>query len=348
MQVSNPTTTLAAQRLELFYSGEVVAWNKFFQPRWERGNFASRYHLVYPALAYWILLLHDPGQKSALKPLLDSIYMGLLTRRCWGYWHDELNELSWPLAERNLTYAGRLATFIGFYTTIFGHLPQPTIALDQNETTYSALSENLWRQMNASRGCGVSCYNYTSMVMCNAHLLINNVLHDRIYGTTLSASNAGWIYTVEAKLLNANPEGPIFFYGTLPNSDDPNPAENLFSMDVWSLFLMSAVVPERVQIWYERLKRKITDTGNSSRLEVSAREAKSELSSTELATAWMYCLARELGDQALATRLRSSLAPQVTDGFLLDPLLSGLFYLGDLLEPGSFRSLVSGQGSTEL
>ena len=42
------------------------------------------------------------------------MYRGLLEPHCWRYWHDELGETGWPLQERNLTYAGRLATFIGF------------------------------------------------------------------------------------------------------------------------------------------------------------------------------------------------------------------------------------------
>jgi hypothetical protein len=46
----------AIERLERCYSGGKIAWEQCFQPRWERGNFASRYHLVYPGLAFWILL----------------------------------------------------------------------------------------------------------------------------------------------------------------------------------------------------------------------------------------------------------------------------------------------------
>jgi hypothetical protein len=38
-------------------------------------------------------------------------------------------------------------------------------------------AESLWKQGVASPNCGVSCYHHQSMVMCNAHLLINNVLH---------------------------------------------------------------------------------------------------------------------------------------------------------------------------
>lgn len=342
MKNFNSTTILAVQRLERCYSGGAISWDQCFQPRWERGNFASRYHIVYPGIAFWALLHREPGQKAALKPLLDTMYQGLLARRCWGYWHDELNESTWPLGERNLTYAGRLATFIGFYIITFGQPPKPTIALDGNETTYTALSMDLWRQMNSSPSCGVSCYHNTSMVMCNAHLLINNILHDRLYGTELAKSNVHWLNTVEEKLLNADLDGPIFYYGTLPHSGDPNPEERLFSMDTWSMFLMSALVPDRVRVWFERLKAQLAHSGTAASLQVSTRESKSELSSTELATAWTYCLARELDDQTLATELRASLASQVVDGFALDPLLSGLFLLGDILEPGAFRALVVG------
>lgn len=336
------TTALTFQRLNHYYSGESVAWDRCFQPRWERGNFASRYHIVYPGFAYWILLHQEPERRATLKPLLDVMYRGLLARRCWGYWHDELGETTWPLGERNLTYAGRLATFIGFYIMTFGHSPQPTIVIGDNEVTYTTLSANLWQQMNVSPSCGVSCYRHTSMVMCNAHLLINNILHDRLHGTRFADSNAPWLKTVEEKLLNPDPEGPIFYYGTLPHSGDPNPDECLNSMDVWSLFLMSALVPEQVRQWFEKLKRRITHAGDVASLEVATREAKWELSSTELATVWTYCLARELNEQVLAAKLRASLAPQVTDGFALDPLLSGLFLLGDLLRPGGFRALVAG------
>ena len=45
-----------ARRLERCYSGPECAWELFYQPRWERANFATRYHLVYPALAYFIQL----------------------------------------------------------------------------------------------------------------------------------------------------------------------------------------------------------------------------------------------------------------------------------------------------
>ena len=101
------------RRLAPFYPQEECAWARFYQPRRERRNFASRHHLDYPALGYYLLLRRRPGLAATIRPILDVMYGGLLQPRCWDYWHRELGEGSWPLQERNLTFAGRLATFTG-------------------------------------------------------------------------------------------------------------------------------------------------------------------------------------------------------------------------------------------
>jgi hypothetical protein len=121
-----------------------------------------------------------------------------------------LNETTWPLQERNLTYAGRLATFVGFYIDAFGIPPAERIALDGRSISYSELSESLHRQMTSSPNCGVSCYRHESMVMCNAHLLINNVLHDRLFGTRFASSNGGWPKTIDDHLTVDTSAGPLF------------------------------------------------------------------------------------------------------------------------------------------
>jgi hypothetical protein len=111
-------------------------------------------------------------------------------------------------------------------------------------------------------------------------------------------------------------------------------------MDIWSLFLMSAVVPEHVRSWFTIWKSRIVHDDGGARVEISQREAKGELSSTVLATAWAFCLAKELGDTELALSLRRTLDGDITTGFVLDPLLSGLYLLGEALHPGAFRDLV--------
>ena len=155
---------LAEGRLARCYAGETCDWSRFYCPKRESLNLASRYHLVYPALAYFVELRRDPSQAWRLRPQLDTIYRGLLEPRCWRYWHEELGEESWPLQERNLTYAGRLATFIGFYIDAFGAPPAEVIEVDDKATTYSDLTRNLWQQMTESPSCGVSCYHHQSMV----------------------------------------------------------------------------------------------------------------------------------------------------------------------------------------
>ena len=341
MAVSSIGARRTLRRLERCYSGDKVAWDRCFQPRWERGNFASRYHLVYPGLAFWLLLRAEPSRAAALRPLLDTMYRGLLERRCWDYWHSELNETTGPLQERNLTYAGRLASFIGFYIDAFGAPPEDAIRIEDHVTSYSELSESLWAQMKASPSCGVSCYGHTSMVMCNAHLLINNILHDRLFGTRFSADNAKWLAMVDANLLDRSGAGSLFYYGTKPHSGEKNETDRSDGMDIWSLFLMSAIVPERVRAWFDGWKSRIQWDGDRAWVEIPPRETKGELSSKPLATAWAFCLAKELGETDLAIALSRTLEADVEAGFVLDPLLSGLFLLGDTLREGAFRDLVA-------
>ncbi len=280
----------AATRLERCYSGEVCDWSLFRKPKMEMANFASRYHLVYPALGYFIQIQRDPARASVLRPQLDTMYRGLLEPRCWDYWHCELEETTWPLQERNLTYAGRLATFVGFYIAAFGAPPAERIEIDGRSTTYSSLSRRLWRQMRASPNCGVSCYHHQSMVMCNAHMLINNVLHDRLFGTDFAAANDGWFKTIDENLLRDKEEGPLFYYGTESHKATPIPRNKSLGADIWSLFLMSAIVPDRVTDWFERWQRHIVHEHDVARVAVADWERDQEFSSDELATAWAYCL----------------------------------------------------------
>lgn len=335
-------TSAAAARLESCYSGHGCDWTRFYQPKKEMLNFATRYHLVYPALAYFIELKRKPGRADSIRPQLDTIYRGLLEPRCWAYWHTELEETTWPLQERNLTYAGRLATFVGFYIDAFGEPPASRIEIDGRSTTYNDLSHNLWRQMSESPSCGVSCYHHQSMLMCNAHMLINNLLHDRLFGTNFAASNAGWLGTIEENLLRGEGTGPLFFYGTEPNKPTPIEEKQALGADIWALFLMSSIVCDRVSEWFEEWQRNITYDGDAAYVEVAAWEAEEEFSSNDLATAWAFCLTKERGQDDKAECLRRSLAPKVVEGFELDPYISGLFLLGERLEVGAFYGLVNG------
>jgi hypothetical protein len=338
------TTSRSAimERLGRSYAGHEPAWNLFYRPRWERVNFATRYHLVYPALAYFILLKREPDLASTIRPQLDTIYRGLLDPRTWTYWQSELGETTWPLQERNLTFAGRLATFVGFYIDAFGEPPAERIELGGRATSYTALSESLWQQAVGSPSRGVSCYHHQSMVMCNAHLLINNLLHDRLFGTSYAAANAGWLRTLEEHLLRRDAGGALFFFGTQSSSCAPVEQKFSIGMDIWSLFLMSGVIPERVREWFTEWRGNITHVSGRASVEIAAADTEAEASSTALATAWAFCLAKELGIRDLAESFQATLDEKAATGFELDPLLSGLYLLGDSLEPGAFRRLVVG------
>jgi hypothetical protein len=104
---------------------------------------------------------------------------------------------------------------------------------------------------------------------------------------------------------------------------------------------MSSVVPNKVSEWFGSWNHHITRVGGRAYVAVSARDAEVEFASNMLASAWTYCLAKELGELELAEMLRQTLEPGALWGFELDPLISGLYLLGELLEPGTFRELVT-------
>jgi hypothetical protein len=340
---SHETISVLRNRLDRCYTGDTCNWQLFYQPRYERGNYATRYHLVYPGLAYFIMLNRRIASAPILRSQLDTMFRGLAVPRVWRYWHDELHETTWPLQERNLTYAGRLATFVGFYIDAFGEPPAGRIEIGERSITYSELSHNLWEQMGRSANCGVSCYRNQSMVMCNAHLLINNILHDRLFGTSYASSNQAWIDTVIDHLVCSSGPGPLFYYGTQPNSAEPQQEQVSLAADVWGLFLMSSVMPEQVSDWFDRWKPNIRQRGDQAVVPATEAEAAHEFSCEELATAWAYCLVRELGHTHEADLFRNRLRDGMTNGFEQDPLISGLCLLGEVLEPGAFRQLVAGE-----
>ncbi len=85
-------TAAAVERLELCFSGPDCDWTRIYQPKNESMAMASRYQLIYPALAHFVALKRDPSQADKLRPQLDTIYRGLISERCWMYWHDGQNE----------------------------------------------------------------------------------------------------------------------------------------------------------------------------------------------------------------------------------------------------------------
>ncbi|MHA2251364.1 MAG: linalool dehydratase/isomerase domain-containing protein [Candidatus Kariarchaeaceae archaeon] len=317
-------------------------WNLFYKPNQERKNFGTRYHLVYPAFTYFLLISKNLNLKSKYKPILDSIYKGLISERVWDYWYTEIKQNTWPIQKGNLTFNGRLATFLGFYFMIYKKFPEEKMFIDSREFTYSQLSQILWDQMNNSECHGVCCFDNKMMVPCNAHLLINNILHDRFFRTTYSRNNNRWIDTLEGSLLTKNLKGPLFYYGTKPNSCEPRQESQSLGFDAWSLFLMSGIYPKKVKEWFAKWKGNIKSRGKEAIVNISKDEEKAEVSSTLLATAWSYCLTKEIGEFEYAEKLRHFLVQNERNGFEVDPLLTGLVTLGDILEKGDFNKFIMG------
>lgn len=320
-------------------------WSRFQSPRFESKNFATRYQLVYPALACFVRLAVEPGAAGMLRPALDSIYGGLMNERCWGYWHTEQRETTAPLERANLTFRGRLATFLGLYRSAFGDFPAPEIRLGDSRTSYSELSEGLRREMQTTPSRGVCCYRGQAMVPCNAHLLLNNILHDRLFGTSFADANGGWMATLLGPLSRQGDADSILFYGTASGSTAPRPDATSLGVDTWSLFLMSGAAPVQARTWFERWREHLVFQGSLAWVPVASAEQVAERSSVRLASAWGYCLAREMGDAALADKLRAAVCRPAERNDAPPILVTGLLALGDALQPSGFRRLVEGIGT---
>ena len=173
-------------------------------------------------------------------------------------------------------------------------------------------------------------------------MLINNVLHDRLFGTDFANANAAWLSTVEENLLSGEETGSMFYFGTQPNKAAANVEKRAVGTDIWALFLMSGIVPERVSGWFETWQRNLVFEGDVAHVQVDARAPEEESSTNELATSWAYCLAKELGQADRAEQLRRYLAPRAVKGFEIDPYTTGLFLMGEHLEKGAFYSLING------
>ncbi len=107
---------------------------------------------------------------------------------------------------------------------------------------------------------------------------------------------------------------------------------------------MSGVISDRVSDWFEGWQSNIIYADDRAYVDVAPKDLEIEFSSVPLATSWAFCLAKELGQNDRAEWLRNSLKDQVVTGFELDPLLSGLYLLGEMLRPGAFYRLVWGTG----
>ena len=128
----------------------------------------------------------------------------------------------------------------------------------------------------------MSCFNNVSMVQCNAHMLINNVLHDRLFKTKFSAANADWLSTLEDNLLCNEETGSLFYFGTQLNKAVANVENRAVGTDIWALFLMIGACPNgcpngsRVgsEMWYSREMSPMFKSTNLS-LRRNLRQTKS-------------------------------------------------------------------------
>jgi len=81
---------------------------------------------------------------------------------------------------------------------------------------------------------------------------MNNILHDRLFNTNMSSTNANWLSTLENNLLSNKESGSVFYFATQTNKATANIERRSIGTDIWILFLMSGIVPDRVTDWFSK------------------------------------------------------------------------------------------------
>jgi len=78
-----------------------------------------------------------------------------------------------------------------------------------------------------------------------------------LFDTQFSAANAGWLASVEDNLLCDDKSGSMFYFDTQPNKAAANIEKRAMGTDIWALFMMSGIAPERVSGWFKAWQRNL-------------------------------------------------------------------------------------------
>lgn len=231
-----------------------------------------------------------------------------------------------PCHDGNVQYSGHLASMLGFYQLLSGDDYYDhtgfTLKAEAHETafafdyTYSSLATRIQQQMQENYFHGLCCEPGRAYAACNNHACISNLLYDQLYPTNFAAANARWAEWVKTRLLR----GETFLPLPAPNgllSVAYMPGLHLsiplsFNLtDAWGLAFMAAWEPELARREYRQFRKKLRQVKSAERANSMALKLGSlgpnenlEISNAGLNTGFAYILAKEMGDQETARRLR--------------------------------------------
>lgn len=358
MVVESQTQTIGLSRTDIGHLNYLAGlatqptddWSGWFAAKGENANYARRFQIAFAGYALAGLAACTPAYRGLYGQALRGLIERMIHRDTWQYWaaHDQ-NIPPDPIIQGNVQYSGHLSCLIGLYEKITGdHIFDQNFKLvwdDDHALTYShrQVAETIHRQQVANPFHGVPCEPGNVYAPCNNHAALSNILYDQAHGTNLANVNDEWVAWAK-KHMFAKPPIPLpqgvvsVVYMTQLKMAAP---VSFNFTDAWGLALMAPYNRKLVEEHYPKFRSQFGKGNELACLHSAGINDRMEISNTGLNTGFAYMLAREMGDTALANRLRrwadETLAPTWEGNRLYysagKPAIyvTALFTLGDVL-----------------
>jgi len=366
-QQPNPDIPLDLPRLRYFTAvAQQVpdAWKGFYHPAVRGSNLEYLFQIAFAGYALTAMQRQVPawcGPDAPFARGVVALTQRMRDERVWRYWSARMADPD-PVTHANIMYSGHLSCLLSLAELLSGDAsfddPFDLVYEGQHAATHdhTSVAAAIHRQMVAEPNHGVACEPGRIYICCNNHAAISNLLYDRCHpGRDLSAINAEWSAWVRRRMVLApwhallpGPPGGILSGVHFAPNDLSLPAATNFT-DAWGLALMTPYDAALPRLLAPRLWRRLHRDRTGAFLPSLRLLTQWEASDTALNTGFAYVLARELGETAVATRLRSwaeaHLGPRTEQdhgwytGEHSALYTTALFALGDAIAPGGIAQL---------
>ena len=246
-----------------------------------------RYLIAFSAYSVAQTASHTPAWREPYRELLAGFIEKMLQRPAWEDWILVWDGVS-PLGPDNIMYSGHLVYMMTLYRHLFGDtryevegvdIVDPALGITAHTDAHLLAQDLADQAATYSDAAGAStlsiaCEPGRIFVPCNTPHRVHQVLYDRLYGTSLSATNAAWLDWVRAEMYDPT-HGvlydlywPFGRYEQTPSPESVPEREDRLSglYNGWSIWLIHVLDPEWAAELYVAYKAYFVARGADSPL----------------------------------------------------------------------------------
>jgi Linalool dehydratase/isomerase len=283
-------------------------WDGFLFPRNGVFSYAVRIQLSAASLATAALASKTPAYRETYERIMDYLIQRMLQRKTWNYWRYCSRNLD-PIYKNNICFSAYLSNMIGLFeklTNNFKYDRDFDLVWDKKtKFTYNhhTLAQRIYEQMGENHHHGVQCQIEFVFQACSNFAALSNILHDQLHGTDYSSVNALWKDWARENFINKKPltKGILYFAYVEFLRKMLKSSENI--TDVGVLALATPVDWDLVRELYPKITDIVTFEGEDKAF-IKSRPMDDffEVSNESMTTGFGYLLARQMDDEALATK----------------------------------------------